>query len=116
MVIGIHHFAIIASSEASIEFYTKLGFQEFKRIKRENDMVVQMAGNGLVLEMFVDSRHEPRSNPEPFGLLHIALHVDSIEDTVKELGLELGAVMKDWVGKRACFIVDPDGNAIELHE
>ena len=39
---GIHHFSIIASSEASVEFYKQLGYQERNRIKRDYDTVVLM--------------------------------------------------------------------------
>ena len=41
---------------------------------------------------------------------------DKIEDTVAELGLEAGEILKDWTGIRFCFVVAPDGNAVELHE
>ena len=54
MVTGIHHVSIIASSEASVEFYTKLGFQEYKRIERDYDTVVLMDGFGIGLEVFID--------------------------------------------------------------
>ena len=42
MIKGIHHLAIIASSERSIEFYTKLGFYEQHRIHRKSDMIEQL--------------------------------------------------------------------------
>ena len=116
MIKGIHHFAIIVSSEDVVMFYKKFGFKEFKRIERNSDTVFLLQGYGIQLEMFVDSLHPFRSIPEPLGLRHIALKVDDIEKVIENLGLISSPIMNDWIGARCCFIKDPDGNAIELHE
>ena len=117
MIQGIHHFAIIASSEASVDFYKKLGFQETYRRERKYDTVVLLDGHGMQIEMFVDPNHPGRAtNPENMGLRHLALKVNNIEETVEELGLEIGLIMNDWVGVRFAFTADPDGLPIELHE
>lgn len=108
MVTGIHHFSIIASSEATVEFYTKLGFQEYKRITRDYDVVVLMDGFGVGLELFIDPRHS-QSVQEPLGFRTLSLKVDSLN------GVN-GTVMKDWNGERYVNISDPDGNRIQLHE
>lgn len=108
MATVIHHFSIIASSEASVEFYTKLGFQETKRIKREYDTVVLMDGYGIRLEVFIDPRHS-RSKEEPLGFRTLGLKVDSLD------GID-GTVMKDWNGEKYVNIADPDGNIVQLHE
>ncbi len=108
MVTGIHHFSIIASSEASVEFYTKLGFQERKRIKRNYDTVVLMDGYGIGLEVFIDPRHCRRIE-EPLGLRMLSLKVNSLD------GID-GTVMTDWNGERYVNIADPDGNTVQLHE
>lgn len=115
MITGIHHFSIIASSEASIAFYTSLGFTEYKRIERGYDTVVLMEGYGIGLEVFVDAKHM-RSSSEPLGLRYLSLRVDDIEETVKTLGLKVGSVMTDWNGKRYVMITDPDGNDVQLCE
>lgn len=117
MIIGAHHFAIISSSEESVNFYRKLGFQEMFRLQRKYDTVVLFYGHGIQIEMFVDPDHPERATkPENIGLRHLALRVDNIEKTIEELALEAGPVMEDWVGIRFCFIADPDGLPIELHE
>ncbi|MDO5325872.1 MAG: VOC family protein [Clostridia bacterium] len=116
MIQGVHHFAVIVSSLDSLLFYEKLGFKEFYRRERKYDTVVLLYGHGIQIEMFVDANHPPRSIPELLGVRHVALRVDKIEDTVAELGLEIGPIMNDWIGQRFCFAVDPDGNAVELHE
>ena len=108
MITGIHHFSIIASSEASVEFYTMLGFKENKRIERDYDTVVLMDGYGIGLEIFIDPRH-CRSVDEPFGLRTLSLKVDSLD------GID-GTVMTDWNGERYVNITDPDGNTVQIHE
>ena len=117
MIIGTHHFAIISSSETSVAFYEKLGFHEMFRRERKYDTVVLLYGHGIQIEMFIDPNHPERAtSPENIGLRHLALRVNRIEETICELGLEAGPVMNDWVGQRFCFIADPDGLPIELHE
>ena len=117
MIQGIHHFAIIASSEESVHFYEKLGFHETFRRERKYDTVVLLEGYGMQIEMFVDPNHPEReTNPENMGLRHLALKVEKVEETVEELGLEIGSIMNDWVGVRFAFTADPDGLPIELHE
>ncbi len=117
MVTGIHHLAIISDSEKSVDFYLQLGFQEYKRVQREHDLVVLLRGYDVELEIFVDSSHPVRATkPEQQGLRHMALHVDSIENTVKELGICIGPIGFDWNGVRFAFTSDPDGLPIELHE
>ena len=116
MIVGVHHLSIIASSEESVEFYEKLGFHEYKRIERRNDTVVLMNGHGIGLEMYIDPTHPPRSTPEPLGLRHLSLRVDKIEETVEELGVEAGPIINDWVGIKFCFVADPDGWPVQLHE
>jgi len=116
MIQGIHHLALIVSNEECVIFYKKLGLDVFKRIERKYDTIVLMRGHGLLLELFVDSKHPSRSNPEPLGLRHMALKTDDIEKTVQMLGMEIDAIKEDWLGEKYCFVVDPDGNTIELHE
>ena len=116
MITGVHHFSIIASSEASIEFYGKLGFREYKRIERKYDTVVLMNGHGIGLEVYIDPSHPSRGRPEPLGPRHLSLRVDKIEETVDSLGVEAGPIMMDWVNVRFCFIADPDGWPVQLHE
>lgn len=115
---GIHHIAIIVSSERSVDFYKKFGFKEIFRKQRENDIVVILSDyTGLKLELFVDDRHTIKAKGiEPLGLRHLSVKVDSIEEAVTSLGLETKTISTDWFDKRYCIISDPDGLPIELHE
>ena len=117
MIKSIDHIAIIVSSEESISFYKKLGFNETYRKKRQHDTVVIMQLNDNKIEIFIDLNHPERlSNPEAKGLRHLAFKVDSIDGTLTELGITDAHVDNDWTGERYCFISDPDGLPIELHE
>lgn len=108
MITGIHHFSIIASTEASVEFYKKLDFHEIKRIKRNYDTVVLMDGFGIGLEIFIDPRHS-RPQEEPIGFRTLSLKIDALDENY-------GVVMTDWNGERYMNIADLDGNMIQLHE
>ena len=124
MIGGLHHIAIILSSEEELWFYELLGFRKTFRKKRENDTVVLMDGHGMQLEFFIDWRHPLHADhDEPFGLRHFALKIDGkIEDELERLRkgtdkpLEIGPILRDWSGHRFCFIRDPNGLCIELNE
>lgn len=116
MITGIHHFSIIVSSEKSIDFYISLGFREERRITRTYDTVVLLNGYGIGLEVFLDPKHPGKGNPEPLGLRSLSLQVDRLEETARELGLEIIEVHTDWNGKRYAVVKDPDGNAVQLCE
>lgn len=88
-------------------------------------MAVLMYGHGMQLEIFVDGRHPTRYEVEveSTGLRHFALQVDGkLEDEIERLRetspevLEVGPIMNDWRGVRFCFLKDPDGAVVELHE
>ena len=119
MITGLHHIAIIVSSERSLEFYRLLGFTESFRKIRKYDTAVLMDGYGLQLELFIDPSHPSHPETEPIGLRHFALRVEKLEDEIERLkseGIEVGPVMDDWTGVRFCFVKDYDGLSIELHE
>lgn len=116
MIVGLHHFSIISSSEESVAFYEKLGFREYKRVERRYDTVVLLNGHGVGLEIYIDPSHPSRERPEPLGVRNLSMRVDKIEETVAELGLEAGPIMTDWTGVRFCFVADPDGLPVQLHD
>lgn len=115
MITGINHIAVILSSEESVEFYKKIGFQEVFRKERKNDTVVILECQGIRLEIFVDSNHPARAtNPENIGLRHLAFEVNDLEKVRNEL--TCGPILKDWFGWNYCFTTDPDGLQIEFLE
>lgn len=118
MITGIHHVALLVSSEECLDFYKKLGFTESFRKERVNDKIILLDGYGMQLEVFVDNRHplKPSGKDEPLGCRHFALRVDNLENTLAELGTDHTDIGTDWQGIRYCYITDPDGNQVELHE
>ncbi len=74
----------------------------------------------MQIEMFIDTSHPAKANdPENLGLRHFALKTLNIEETISALaekGIQCGDVGKDWTGIRYCYMKNPDGLPIELHE
>ena len=115
MILGLHHVAIIASGEASIDFYKRLGFTETYRKERRADTVVLMQGFGIELEIFIDASHPRRAcHPENLGLRMLALKVTSCKEISRQF--DCGPIMQDWFGLNYCLTFDLDGQPIQLHE
>lgn len=115
MKASFNHLSIIISSEANVSFYSKLGFEERKRINRDNDTVVLMEGNGMMLELYVDPSHPKRATePENLGIRYFALKVDDFDRAISEF--ECAPIKTDWFGNRYCFIYDPDGIPVQIQE
>ena len=109
------HIALIVSKEENLAFYEKLGFKEKNRIERGYDTVVFMECDGLLLEVFIDPNHPARvTNPEAFGLRHIAFVVESLEEVMRDVQCE--EIRTDWFGRSFTFCRDYDGQPIELKE
>lgn len=122
----IHHIAIITSDyDASKNFYVnKLGFpiiRENYRPERKDWKLDLRVNEHTELEIFAEPNPPERVNrPEACGLRHLAFHVESVEETVKELaarGIECEPVRVDtYTDKKMTFFHDPDGLPLELHE
>ena len=118
----IHHIAIIASNyEAAKDFYVnKLGFSVIREERKDWKLDLRVNEN-TELEIFAEENPPKRVNrPEACGLRHLAFCVESVEQTVKELG-EVGIECEpirvdDYTGKKMTFFHDPDGLPLELHE
>lgn len=116
---GLHHVAIICSSEKTVEFYRALGFAVESRKERPecHDVLVWMRGYGIALEVYVDATHPPRlSDPEAMGLRHFALHACDFDKTLKTLAHLSPTAVRQTPRGRIAFIRDPDGLPIEIHE
>lgn len=118
MIKKIDHIAILLSKEEHLKFYENLGFKEVKRnVRVGKDLIVFMEGYGEVLEMFIGENHPLRvTDPEAFGLKHLALTVDDVHKTLVELKIENAGPVLDFNGIHYVFFSDPDGLPIELHE
>lgn len=122
---SVHHVAVIASNyEASYEFYVnRLGFQVIRDVIRpaQNDRIVNLALEGMELELFIKADAPARVNyPEALGLRHLAFRVESVPEAVAWLqsrGIGCEPVRVDpYTNCRMTFFHDPDGLPLELHE
>lgn len=120
-----HHIAIIGSNyEKSRHFYVDLlGFEVIRENYREEkkDYKIDLKLGESEIELFIVQGCPKRpSYPEAYGLRHLAFHVESVEETVKELnrlGIETEPIRVDtFTDKKMTFFHDPDGLPLEIHE
>ena len=130
IITGLHHIAILCSErEASLRFYETLGFrvtESHVRPERKDEVIFMEQqgcadGPGIVLELFISEKHPQRvSNPEAYGLRHLALRTENAEVARENLiaaGYDPEPIRTDTFNDRKLFFVkDPDGLPIELHE
>ena len=122
----IHHIAIICSDkDAALHFYHDiLGFPIIRsnfRPGRQDWKIDLRINETTELELFIMSDRPARvTDPEAYGLRHLAFAVSSVSDTVAELenaGISCEPVRLDaYTGKAMTFCRDPDGLPIEIHE
>ena len=122
---AIHHIAIICSDkEAALLFYHELlGFPIIRENYRpeRDDWKVDLQMGDCELELFIMKDRPARvTNPEAYGLRHLAFTVSDIEKTVAELeakGISCEPIRRDtYTGKPMTFFHDPDGLPLEIHE
>ncbi len=120
MLTKVDHIAIICSKEDGVDFYKAFGFEIVRRQPRPDrgDEIVWMQGNGIVLEVFIDSGHPLHvTKPEAYGLRHLALETDDIEKECARIatyGYTAEPIRRTPDGGYMTFIKDPDGLPIEL--
>ena len=122
----IHHIAIICSDkDEALHFYHEiLGFPIIRENYREGrkDWKIDLSINDTTeLELFImKDRPERVSNPEAYGLRHLAFKVESVADTMSELenkGIPCEPIRRDaYTDKPMTFFRDPNGLPIEIHE
>lgn len=121
----IHHIAIIGSDyEKTRQFYVDtLGFQVVRENyrKERDDYKIDLLCGEQEIELFIIKDAPTRqSYPEACGLRHLAFHVESVDDVVKELnarGIKTEPVRIDeYTRKKMTFFQDPDGLPLEIHE
>ncbi len=122
----IHHIAVICSDkDAALHFYHEiLGFPIIcanYRAGRDDWKIDLQMNENTELELFIMKNRPTRvSNPEAYGLRHLAFKVENVAATVTELeakGISCEPVrMDDYTGKAMTFFRDPDKLPIEIHE
>ena len=117
---GFHHLSMrVRDLEASIKFYTEvLGFTpafDFTNEQGERYGIYLHVGGRTFVELFQGGLAEraPRQSYQ-----HFCLEVDDFEQTVADLRARGGEVTDVKVGMDhswQAWVVDPDGNRVELH-
>lgn len=110
---------VVRDLEAAIDFYqNKLGLRHAFDFRDEQDRrfgVYLHVGDRSFIELFT-ADHEAASDKSSFR--HLCLEVDDIETTVaglKAQGVEVGPISLGCDQSWQAWLVDPDGNPIELH-
>ena len=114
MITGLHHVAILCSEkQPALDFYCgTLGFQvvlEYARPERA-DEILMLEGYGFTIERFVESGRPARpTEPEAYGLRHLALHVDDVRKTVAQIIAAGGADPAESVQRKASDLCQGSG-------
>ena len=121
---GIDHVGIrIGDRNRSIEFYRALGFNVVLDAGFDDGHpIVMKHSGGVVLNLLGPASVKNGVNvlmdgdDKPCGYTHIALRVDSLQETKQTLERLDVAITGSFCfeNMRAIFIRDPDGNVIEL--
>ena len=119
----IHTCYRITDIDSSVDFYSKLGFEERGRLPIRDEAInvfMGLPGDGTRLEL-TWNRDQQGAYDLGTGYGHIALTVDELDNTLEQLssvGVEPERppyTVRDG-GPRLCFVRDPDGYRIELIE
>ena len=119
----IHTCYRITDIDRSVSFYTKLGFEERRRIPIRDEAInvfMGLPGDGDRLELTWNKDQEgPYDVGTGYG--HIALTVDDLDATLEQLASdgiepERPPYQVREGGSRICFVRDPDEYRIELIE
>lgn len=123
-ITSIGHVAInVADLARSLDFYTRvLGFPEMMRIDHDNGtpwLVYLRVTDDQFIELFPGA--ETERAPDSWhanGLAHLCLMVDDLNDVVADLkakGVTMLIAPKSGAdGNSQAWLLDPDGNKIEL--
>lgn len=115
-LLGTHHISLHTPNfEAMKAFYTEqLGFPVAHAWPSANIIFIDLGSTWLELT----GRDQATADNKPTGgFVHIALHVENVDETVAELHAKDIAIVvepKDFQDIRLAFVQDPDGNMIEF--
>jgi lactoylglutathione lyase len=112
----------IGEIDRSVAFYEKIGFEETGRMPIGDEAInvfLNLPGENPILELTYN--HGVTAYEHGTGYNHIALMVDSLDDTLEQLAADGIEPEKPPYrpggrtgGHRICFVRDPDGYRIEL--
>jgi len=119
----IHTCYRITDVDRSVDFYTKLGFEETRRMPIRDEAInvfMGLPGDGERLELTYNHDQEgPYEIGAGYG--HIAITAEDLDGTLERLasiGIEPEKppyTVREG-GSRLCFVRDPDGYRVEIIE
>jgi lactoylglutathione lyase len=119
----IHTCYRITDIDRSVDFYSKLGFEELRRMPIRDEAInvfMGLPGDGARLELTYNNDQDgPYEIGTGYG--HIAITAEDLDATLErlaEIGIEPEKppyTVRDG-GSRLCFVRDPDGYRIEILE
>lgn len=128
-IISFSHIGLTCNDPLLVEeFYVKhFEFIRTRVYAPGPDQVVMIKSGNIYLELFKATKESPVSDaegagPDYKGWKHICFMVDNLDDKLKEIGADLNISlgpldMSAFIeGMRVCWIVDPEGNIIELNQ
>ncbi|NGM69611.1 VOC family protein [Natronolimnobius sp. AArcel1] len=119
----VHHTAVrVSDLEATKAFYEDGLGLEFSKEFTTGDGVRNYYVTGDNLETEIQFAYDPESDDEiePGGIVHLALLVDDVSETLETLTERTdcevlrGPITVDAVDARAVFVEDPDGYEVEI--
>ncbi|MBQ9490871.1 MAG: hypothetical protein IKO03_13365 [Lachnospiraceae bacterium] len=114
MIQGLSQLYFLVQTDATIDFYRGLGFQEIARKRNIYDQTITMEGYGLKLIFYVNKlRPKHDLHPEHVGIRYFTLQVDHIEEFAEKFGVP---VLDEMNGDKICLLEDPERMRIELRE
>ena len=88
MIQGLSQLYFLVQTDATIDFYRGLGFQEIARKRNIYDQTITMEGYGLKLIFYVNKlRPKHDLHPEHVGIRYFTLQVDHIEEFAEKFGV-----------------------------
>lgn len=125
-IVTVDHIGIrVADAKRALEFYAQLGFSPFYYDEHDPVIIVRNEADVEINFIVNADPRRPAQNvlmdvPDKHsGYTHVALQVESIEDTVRELeniGVAITEGPKRLGGGMSLFVRDPDRNVIELRQ
>jgi len=124
---GFGHLAFrVNDLQTSLDFYAKLGFPEFLRLTETNGepwIAYLKISDVLYLELFPGGNGGWAPGPDHTGVHHLCLTTEDIEATAAHLAsvgiapvAPLDPTKRGADRNRGMWIIDPDGNRIEIME
>ncbi len=120
----LHSMIRVRNVEKSVEFYCNLlGLKESRRIRLEDCELLYLIDeqSGVEIELTIndDIPKEGYKNGNAFGHFAFECHdIDIFSEKMEKMGysFEIEPFYMTEVKTRICFLLDPDGNQIELIE